>query len=450
MALASTATADSTWSQISDVKILPTSGTAAPQGKKNVLLKSYLATRDTASVRGNYKTNPVGTVGMKFQAGSTVDKAAVGSANVCQESEYATIPTLASKCAKAVIGTGWALLNSGNPAPQTQMPGAPPTCAADDATQYSRTWQSNPDAMSAAKTYALKFTALTSTPIADGDATKGFFTYAVTSSGSHGLKVGDPVQMSGFTSFIYNSVFTVSKVVSSTQFEVIDARDEHGFNTVPRPPVTSSTIGGGLRADVKTFAPGACIPRGFVYTQVTAYQGGELQSKYWCYGLDYYSQPESSFRGKSCTFKDAAGKKPFLKILGVDANGKDIPNPAYNLTNKTKNTANGCNIIFANNNGVAPLAFGGSVSGCGGVLSVVIPSLNGTGSGLGELTGGLTLSDFSLNISNKKFLKAGACVASKYTVSTGFTYSKLKGESDYSKGSLPTGTTVDYSGTCRK
>ena len=323
------APAASAFTQQANVKILPVSGKGVPQGKKNVLLDSYLSTRDPQSTRGTMKANPVGTVNMKFPAGSSVNANAVGVANVCKQSEYSALTTLSTLCSKAVIGTGWALLNSGNPTPQTQIPGAPPTCAVGDATQYTRTWDKTPSA---------------------------------------------------------------------------------GPN---------------------------CIPVGDIYTKVTAYQGGILAAKYWCYGWDWYNKDQSTLAGKQCYNKDAKGK-----VFNFAPTGS-YPNAAY------KSSLNNCNIIFANDNGVAPLAFGGTVNNCGDTLSVIIPSLNGSGSGLGELTGGAVLSDFYLRITNKVYLKAGACTTKKYSVKSHFTYSQLKGETGL-PASNPASTDVAYSGTCKK
>lgn len=323
------------FTQTANIKVLPTTGSGVPQGGKNVLLDSYLATRDPDSTRGTKKTNPVGTVSMRFPAGSSVNAAAVGAGNVCQLSEYAAVSTLKTSCSKAVVGRGWAFLNSGNPSPQPQIDQAPAACPVGDATQYSRTWAAHP---------------------------------------------------------------------------------EQGPD---------------------------CVPIGSVYVDITAYQGGVLGSKYWCYGTDWSTMPADSFKGKKCTFLDANGKRPNISISGKDAKGKDTPNSAYRPAN------NGCNMIFANNNGIAPLAFGGAVSGCGSVLSVVIPSLNGTGAGLGELTGGLVLSDFYLKVANKSYLKAGSCPRGRYSVTTRFTYSKLKGEASL-PASNPASRDVVFSGSCKK
>jgi hypothetical protein len=313
--------------QHSQVKFTSAAGAAKPVGGKNVNLDSYLATRDPDSTRGMKQANPVGSVNMTFPAGSKVNKAAVGAGNVCQQSEYSTPAYLAATCANAEIGTGWALLNDGNPLPaiREQVAGAPPACT--DSGQYSRTWEANPAA-----------------------------------------------------------------------------------------------------------GPD-CIPVGDLFVKVTAYQGGILKSKYWCYGMDSVLKTEAQLSGKKCYFKDAA--KKLYNYSGLALNSK------YDAG------LNGCNIIFANNNALNPLAFGGSTNNCGNVLSVVIPASNGTGSGLGELTAGFVLTDFYLKTNNASYLTAGACPSKSYKVSTKFTYSKFKGDSAL-PASTPATKTVNYSGTCVK
>ena len=320
----------SAFTQISNIKVVSATGAALPVGGKNVNLDTYLATRDPASTRGVMKkANPVGSVNMTFPTGSKINKTAVGADNVCQKSEYATPAELASGCANAVIGTGWALLNDGNafPTVHEQLDGAPAACAVGDATQYSRTWDADPAA---------------------------------------------------------------------------------GPN---------------------------CVPVGDILVKVTAYQGGILKSKYWCYGMDSVLKTDAQLAGKKCYFKDSA--KKLYNYSGLALNSK------YDAG------LNGCNIIFANNNALAPLSFGGSTNNCGNVLSVVIPAINGNGAGLGELTGGFVLSDFYLKTNNASYLTAGACPSKKYKVSTKFTYSKLKGEASL-PASNPATKTVDYSGTCAK
>ena len=355
------------FTQHSSVKLFPLSGTLAPQGKKNVNLDSYLATRDPDSTRPMKKANPVGSVNMKFPAGSAVNKSAVGSGNVCQQSEYATPALLASACANAVIGTGWALLNDGNALPSVheQVDGAPPACSGDKLVgQYTRTWEADPAA-----------------------------------------------------------------------------------------------------------GPD-CVPVGDVFVKVTAYQGGVLKSGYWCYGMDSvavgFNPKNPNGTPKDCYFKAPNGKKYNFSggyCKTATSNGVSYsldvinkPGPAFGCKSKSDikwqagaydASANGCNIIFANDNSAAKLSFGGSTNGCGNVLSVVIPSLNGTGAGLGELTGGFVLTDFYLKTNNATYLKAGTCPSNKtFKVTTDFTYSVLKGESGL-PASNPATKSVDYTGTCR-
>jgi len=133
------APAGATITQVADVSVSPATGTGAAKGKNYVKLSSYLATRDAASNRGTMKANPVGKVVMSFPVGSTINLNATPG---CNKSEYSFVAALASGCASSVIGTGWALLNTGSSSVIGQLTGAPVDCGAGDATQYSRTYRS--------------------------------------------------------------------------------------------------------------------------------------------------------------------------------------------------------------------------------------------------------------------------------------------------------------------
>ena len=139
--LVGAAPAGATISQIADVAVKPASGTGVAKGKNYVKLNSYLATRDAASTRGTMKANPVGKVVMTFPVGSTINLNATPG---CNKSEYSFVSALASGCASSVVGTGWALLNTGSNVLQGQLTGAPADCLESDATQYSRTYRSGP------------------------------------------------------------------------------------------------------------------------------------------------------------------------------------------------------------------------------------------------------------------------------------------------------------------
>lgn len=124
--------------QQADVKVKATSGTMAPKGVNYVKIQSYLSTRDPASTRTAMKANPVGNVLMTFPAGSTINqKATVG----CKVNVYSPVLAIKTSCASSVIGDGWALMNNLGLAPLPQLTEAPVPCAADDATQYTRTYQ---------------------------------------------------------------------------------------------------------------------------------------------------------------------------------------------------------------------------------------------------------------------------------------------------------------------
>ena len=310
--------------QQADIKLLPTSGTGLPKVNSYVKLKSYLSTRDAASTRGTKKANPVGKVFMDFPTGSTINKAAK---KTCNLSEYSTPSVLAASCSASILGTGWALLNTGSATAHEQLTGAAPACADGDATQYSRTWAANPSA-----------------------------------------------------------------------------------------------------------GPD-CTPVGDLYVKITAYQGGVLKAQWWCYG-----DAGAPKAGAACNNKATGGDAKNTLLASGPVNG------SFNdLTNKK--ALNGCNIIFANDNSAAPLAFGGTATSCKNRLTVIIPSLNGEGAGLGELTGGFVLSDFALDITATNYLKAGskACVSHKMTVKTQTVYSKLKGET---AAPSPASNTVTYNNAC--
>jgi len=178
----------------------------------------------------------------------------------------------------------------------------------------------------------------------------------------------------------------------------------------------------------------SCLPQGDIWVKVTAYQGAVLKAQWWCYG-----DAGAPKAGAACNNKQSGG----------DATGKVLATGptkgTFNdLTNAKK--ANGCNIIFANDNGVAPLSFGGVANQCKNRLTVIIPALNGCSACLGELPGGIVLTDFALKITKTNYLKAGKCPSNKtWTVSTQVVFSMLKGES----GTAPPAQTVSSSQKCR-
>lgn len=134
------------------VKLSPTAGALAPKGKNYVKLAAYLSTRDASSTRPQLKANPVGKVVMAFPAGSAINPKATPG---CRMNQYSQVALLKTKCASSLIGIGWALVNTGwdgatARAQLTDVPGGPNSpgpCAADDATQYTRTFEvaGNPD-----------------------------------------------------------------------------------------------------------------------------------------------------------------------------------------------------------------------------------------------------------------------------------------------------------------
>ncbi len=319
-------TASAALQQIVTGNSYPPTGTSKTAVAKAgyVRFESYLATRDPLSTRGTKKANPVGKVFMDFPKGGTINKT---SKKTCNLSEYSTPAVLAASCASSVLGTGWALLNTGAATAHEQLTGAAPACADGDATQYSRTW--------------------------------------------------------------------------------------------------SASAGSGPD----------CTPVGDLWVKITAYQGGVLKAQWWCYG-----DAGAPKAGAACNNKASGGDAKGTLLASGPSGG------TFNdLTNKK--AMNGCNIIFANDNSAAPLAFGGTVTSCKNRLTVIIPALNGEGSGLGELTGGFVLSDFYLNITANNYMKAPACPTNKtWSTSTQVVFSKLKGET----GAVPPAQTVVSSDTCTK
>ena len=150
--LALPAVASSAIQQQAIVKLSPTAGALAPKGKNYVKVSAYLSTRDAASARPQLKANPVGKVVMAFPAGSTINPKATPG---CHMNQYAQVALLKTACAKSLIGMGWALVNTGwdGASAREQLsstpagPNSPAACAADDATQYTRTFEvaGNPD-----------------------------------------------------------------------------------------------------------------------------------------------------------------------------------------------------------------------------------------------------------------------------------------------------------------
>lgn len=135
------APASATITQTSLVKMLQTSGTLAPKGKAYVKLTAYLATRDASSTRPQKKAAPVGKAVAQFPTGTVINSSATVG---CNQSEYTAPATLAARCSSSVIGSGWALINTGTvgATARDQLTGSPAACSPSDPTQYTRTWPS--------------------------------------------------------------------------------------------------------------------------------------------------------------------------------------------------------------------------------------------------------------------------------------------------------------------
>jgi hypothetical protein len=141
--LAVPAAASAAIQQQAVVKLSPTAGALAPKGKNYVKVSAYLSTRDASSVRPQMKANPVGKVVMAFPAGSTINPKATPG---CHMNQYSQVGLLKTKCAKSLIGIGWAFVNTGwsGAAARAQLtdiaggPNSPGPCDVGDATQYTR------------------------------------------------------------------------------------------------------------------------------------------------------------------------------------------------------------------------------------------------------------------------------------------------------------------------
>lgn len=127
--------------QTADIKFKPISGKL----KSNVYasIEAYLATRDAESTRPTKQANPVGKVVMKFPSGSVITPTRTGKP-LCNVSVFKGAEVI-QKCAKSQIGSGWALVNTGQnlgTGPRVQLPGAPVPCESTNTEQYATTWNS--------------------------------------------------------------------------------------------------------------------------------------------------------------------------------------------------------------------------------------------------------------------------------------------------------------------
>ncbi|CAB4874571.1 MAG: hypothetical protein F2799_04685 [Actinobacteria bacterium] len=121
-------------SQQAIVKVKSTAGALAPKGKNYVKVDAYLSTRDPASGRPQLKANPVSKAVLAFPPGSTINPKATPG---CHLSQYSPVSTLKAKCAKALVGMGWAFVNTGwdGASARTQLadisggPNSPARCA---------------------------------------------------------------------------------------------------------------------------------------------------------------------------------------------------------------------------------------------------------------------------------------------------------------------------------
>ena len=156
LALAGTASAAENWAshsitQQSTVKLYNGTG-ATLQGKKPVTIDAYLSTRDPQSPKAAKQSQAVATVDMTFPSGATVN--AIGTCKLWPTSKPWD---LKKNCGTAKIGEGWALVSglgtsaldrmtvasngTTPPSGSGNYSDAPVDCAQNDATQYTRTYE---------------------------------------------------------------------------------------------------------------------------------------------------------------------------------------------------------------------------------------------------------------------------------------------------------------------
>lgn len=220
-----------------------------------------------------------------------------------------------------------------------------------------------------------------------------------------------------------------------------------GHEQIPGAP--SACIGDDQWMRLFTNGVTPCIPGGKVWVKITAYQGAVLKSQWWCYGDSGNTKtiPDTAHPGKT-------KPDPTAACTNIQSGG-DMSGKTYATNSKRGGTfndstnkyrQNGCNIIFANDNAIAKLSFGAVVNKCKNQLTAIIPAMNGTGSGLGELTGGWVLSDFKLDIIKPNYLRAGPCPRNKtWSTSSKFVYSRMLGEA---KDPEPSSVTVRSVSPC--
>jgi len=121
-----------------------------PAANSSVKIEAYLSTRYPASTAPQHQGNPVGRVVMTFPAGSSAQPSKTGKPTCNQPAGQGAL--VMSKCARSLIGEGWALVNTGQnlgagglPQARPQLTGAPAPCLAETGdplgwNMYSQTW----------------------------------------------------------------------------------------------------------------------------------------------------------------------------------------------------------------------------------------------------------------------------------------------------------------------
>lgn len=123
--------------QQADIRLTAATGSGVAVGHGYAKVDAYLATRDPASTRTGMKANAVGSVRITFPRGTTPN---VNATPGCRLAGKASPAKVKAACSRSQIGDGWALLNNLGSDPLGQLAEAPPACALDDASQYTRTY----------------------------------------------------------------------------------------------------------------------------------------------------------------------------------------------------------------------------------------------------------------------------------------------------------------------
>jgi hypothetical protein len=187
----------------------------------------------------------------------------------------------------------------------------------------------------------------------------------------------------------------------------------------------------------------SCTPQGRVWVHVFAYAGsgtGKVDANGYVFDMNDAAKAPVLKQDGTAFKKDdvypvtvTSGK---LTGKGLVAGGKLTKAQVTAITGvASKLLTSKTAIIFANDNGVAALSFGGTTTPTAGgtlTLHVDLPAFNSAGL-KGYLPLDSDLMDFRLVVNNSKYITAGACPSSKMVdVVTTVTYNPFPG--DYASG----------------